>query len=131
MVHSSLTIIILRTKFSHDLTFIRRMYGAVNKIGFRFALWAIYLSFLALASALFRHRASLRQGEFYSLIPYVTSTIGIFPGRFLIRRFYYIFVNRFCNFHTLKYINSLFKRNRSAIKALNIGLFRPYIRYSV
>ena len=126
MVLSRLNISILRTKFSQDLTFIKIMYGAMNEIGFRFALSAIYISFSVLASALFRRRASIRQGEFSSLITSVTSKIGIFPGRFLIRRFYYISVNRFCDFHTLKYINILFKLNRSATKALNIGLFRPY-----
>ena len=64
-------------------------------------------------------------------MPAVTSTVEIFPSRFFIRRFYYTFVNRPVDFHTLKHINSFLKRGRLTIKALYIGLFSPYVRHTV
>ena len=131
MVISRLTISLLSTKFSQDLTFVIRMSGAVNKTGFWFALQSIYISFLVLSGALYRLRVSLRRGGLYSLILAVTSTIGIFHCSFFIRRFYYTFVDRFCDLRTLKHVNSLFKWNGFARKDLNIGLFRPAIRHPV
>ena len=47
-----LTFSIISPKFSQDLTFIRRMYRAVDETGSLFALRSIYISFSALASAL-------------------------------------------------------------------------------
>ena len=131
MVLSRLNFRLLRNKVSQDLTSIIWMSGAVNETYFRFALWAIYILFLALSGALSCSGASIRQGGFSYLIPAVTSTVGIFPGRFFIIRFYYTFVNRFCDFRMLKYINSLFISNGFAIKALNIGLFIPSSRHTV
>ena len=126
-----LPLIILSPKVSQDLTFIRRISGGVDETGSRFYLRVIYISFSVLAGDLSCRRASFRRGGFSSHIPSVTSTVGICLGRFFIRRLYYTFVNIFCNFHTLKHINSLFKRNGFAIKALNIGLFRTSIRHAV
>ena len=48
-----------------------------------------------------------------------------------IRGLYYTFVNILCDSYTLKHIKILLKINELTIKALNIGLFRPSIRYSV
>ena len=69
MVLSRLTFRVISTKVPQDLTLIRRISGAVCETGFWFALWAIYISFSALTSALSRCGASLRQGVFSSLIP--------------------------------------------------------------
>ena len=54
-------------------------------------------------------RASLRWGRFSSLIPAETRKVGICPGRYFIRRFYYTFVNIFYDVHMLKHVNSLLK----------------------
>ena len=103
----------------------------MNETGFGFALQEIYISFSGIYSALSRCGVSFILGAFSSLITAVTSTFGIFPGRVFIRKFYYTFVNRFCDFHTLKNVNSFLKRNIFAIKALNIGFFRSDIRLAV
>ena len=127
VVLSRPTFSVISKKLSQDLTFIRRMPGAVNEKGFRFSRWAIYISFSALSSTLTCRWVSLRRGGFYSIFPAVTSTVGIFPVGFLIRRFCYTFVNRFWNFHTPKHVNRFLKWNRFSIKALYIGLFRPNV----
>ena len=131
MVFISLNFSILITKVPQDLTFIRRMSGAMNETGFQFSLRAIYILFSELARALTSNRVSLSIGGLPSLIPAVTSTVGIFPGRFFTRRFYYTFVTRFYYFHTLKYVNRFLEGDRFVIKAMNIGLFRPAIRHDV
>ena len=131
MVLIRLTFIVLSNKVSQDLRFIRRMSRAVNDTGFWLAIRAIYISFLALDRALSRRGVSIRQDGFSSHIPAVTNTVGILPGRFLIRRFYYTFVNRFWDLHTVKHINRIFKQNGFVTKALNIDLFRPAIKRDV
>ena len=128
VVLSRITIIVLSSKVSQDLTFIIRTSRDVDDTGFRFALQAIYISFSALAITLSRRRVSLIRVIFSSLMHSVIITVGICTGRFFIIRFYYTFVNTFCNLRTIKHSNSLFKRNGFAIKALNIGLFRLAIR---
>ena len=65
-------------------TFIRRMSGVVNEAGFQFAIRAIYTQFSALSSTLSCHGVSLRRCNFSSIIPAVTSKVGIYPGRFFI-----------------------------------------------
>ena len=52
MVLSRITIIVLSSKVSQDLTFIIRTSRDVDDTGFRFALQAIYILFLALDGAL-------------------------------------------------------------------------------
>ena len=131
MVLSRLIFILFRTKVSQYLKFIRIMSGAVNETSFRFALQVIYIFVLALASALSCRGVILRRGVLSSLLDAVTITFVICPGRFLIRNFYYTFLNIFYDFHTLKHINSLFKRNGFAIKSLNIGFFRPAVSHDV
>ena len=64
-------------------------------------------------------------------MPAVTSTVGIYPSRVFIRRFYYTFVNTLSDFHTLKNINSFLKRGRLTIEAFYIGLSRPAVRNTV
>ena len=105
-VLSRIAFSVLSNKVSQDLTFLRRMSRDMNETCFWLSCQVIYISFSALASALSRRGVSLIRGRFSSLITSVTRTVGIFPGRFLIRRFYYTFVNRFCNFHTLKHIKT-------------------------
>ena len=121
MVLSKTTLSVLSTKVSQDFPFIRKISRAVDETVFWFAIWAIYISFLALFCTLSCCGVSLRQRGFSSIIPAMTSTAGILLGRFFIRKFYYTFVNIFWNFHTLKHSNSLFKQNEFAIKTLNIG----------
>ena len=65
------------------------------------------------------------------MMPDVTSMVGLCPGRFLIRRFYYTFVNRLSDLHTLKHVNIFIKSNRLTIKALYIGLYRPAVRHTI
>ena len=131
MVLSRLTICILSTKLPQDITFIRRISGAVDDTSFRFALKVIYILFLALPRAIPCRGSGLRQGVLSSIIPDATRTVVIYPGRFFIRRFYYTLVNRFWNFYMLKHINILFKQNGFSIKALNTYLFRPDIMHDV
>ena len=50
---------VLSSKFSQDLTFIRRMSINVDHTGFRFTLRSIYTSFTALASAPILHKVSV------------------------------------------------------------------------
>ena len=67
--------------------------------------------------------ASLRRGGFSPLLPVLTSTVLIFPGRFLIKRFYYTIVNILINFHTLKHTNRIFKSNRLITKPCTQACF--------
>ena len=77
VVLSRIIFSVLITKVSQDLTSIRRIYGYMNDTGFQFDCKSIYISFLALASALTCHMASLRRGGFSSIIPAATTTVEI------------------------------------------------------
>ena len=131
MFLSRITLSLLSIKVSHKPIFVRIMFRSVYETGSWFSFWEIYISFSALASALFHRGVSLRRGRLSSIIPDFSSTVGVCPGGFFIRRLYSTFVNRFYNFHTLKHINSIFKQNVFVIKALNIGLVKPDIRHDV
>ena len=85
------------------------MSGAMNETGFLLALRAIFIPFSALVSAIYRRGVSLRQVGVSSLTPAMTITVSIYPDKFLIRNFYYTFVNIFYNFHTLKYVDRFIK----------------------
>ena len=85
------------------------MSGAMNETGFLLALRAIFILFSALVSAIYRRGVSLRQVGVSSLTPAMTITVSIYPDKFLIRNFYYTFVNIFYNFHTLKYVDRFIK----------------------
>ena len=125
------TISVLSSKVSQDLTFFLRMSRAVDETGFWFYRRDLYMLFYALAGALTLLRASPWWGNFSSLLPDVTSTVGVWPSRFFIRRFHYTLVNILNNFHTLKHINIPFKSNISTIKVLHIGLFIPAVRHTI
>ena len=53
------------------------------------------------------------------------------PRQIFIRRFYYTFVNRFEDLHTLKHINSFLRCDRLTIKALYTGLSIPAVMHTV
>ena len=101
---------VLSPKVPQDLKLFLRMSRAVDETGFGFSRQDIYIPFSALVSAPTLLTASPRQGGLSSIFPDVTSTVGVCPMKFFIRRFYYALVNRLGNFHTLKHINSFFKR---------------------
>ena len=106
------------------------MSGAMDETGFRLYRRAIYTLFYALVSALTLLRASPQRRGFSSIMPDVTITVGVCQGRFYIRRFYYIFVNRLSGFHMIKRVNRLLKGNRLIIKDLYICLLRPTVRHT-
>ena len=130
MIHVVLcwqTFSVLSTKVSQDLTFIRRMSVAMNETVFWFAHRVIYISFSTIFSPCTHCGVNLWQVGSSSLIAALTSTVGIFPGGYFIRRFYYTFINRFINLLSLKHVNSFLKWNRFTIKAFHIGLLRSSI----
>ena len=69
------------------------MSGAMDETNFLFARQAIYMSFSALASALALLGASPLRGGLSSLLPAVTSTVGLCPSIFIIIRYYQISIN--------------------------------------
>ena len=131
VVLSRTTLSVLSSEVPQDLTFFYSISRAMDETGLWFSRRAIHIPFSVLVSALSLLEKIPWRGVFFSLFPAVTSTVGIFSIRFLIKRFYYTFVNRLGNFHTLKHINSFLKRGRLTIKALYIGLFSPYVRHTV
>ena len=131
VVLSRPTLSVLSSEVPQDLIFFWSISGAVDETGSGFSRRDVYIPFSDIASALTLLWASSWRGGFSSLLPVVTSTVGICPSRFLIRSLYYTFVNRLGNFRTLKHINIFFKRDRLTIKPLYIGLFRPADRHTV
>ena len=94
---------ILRTEVSQDLTSIWWMSRAMNdKSWFGYILWMIYIPFSVLYSTLTNIGVSSWWGESSYYFPGVTRTVGIFPSRFFIRRFYNTFINIFWYFHAFK-----------------------------
>ena len=57
--------------------------------------------------------------------------VGIRTSSFLIRRFYYTFVNRFRNLHAFKHINIPCKSHRLAVKSLHTRLLDPTIGHTI
>ena len=124
--------IIIRTKVSQDLTFIWWIPGAMDvKSVFGYIFRMIYIPFYDLARALTYPRVSIWRGESSSHYPDVTSTVGIFPSRFFLRRLYYIFINIFCYLYALKHVNVCLKSNVLIIKSLHTCLINPAIGYTV
>ena len=86
-VLSRYTFRIIITKVSQDLAFIVWMPGDMyESCGFGFILRIIYISFPMIASTLTHIRVSIWQGWFSSHYHYVTSTVGIFPSMFFIKK---------------------------------------------
>ena len=130
-VLSRLTFKLLIAKFLQYLVFIIRMPGDVDKTGFWFNWWAIYTSFSTLFRSLTHRRVSLWWGGFSYLLSAVTIKVGVCPSRFLLGRFYYTFINRFSNLHSLKHVNWFFKRNIFTVKTLHIRLLTPAIKHTI
>ena len=107
------------------------MSRAVDETGFLFPRRAILMTFSTLASAPTLLGASPCRGGFSSLLPDVTSMVGVCLSRTFIIRFYYTLINIISYFHTLTNINSFLKCDRLKIKALYIGLSRPDVRHTV
>ena len=101
--------IILSTKVSQDLILIWWMSRAMDKKRYFWSIIRmIYIPFYALARALTHIRVCNWQGNLYYHLRNVTSTVGIFPSRFFIIRFYNTFINIFLYFHKLKHVYSFF-----------------------
>ena len=123
---------ILRTKVSQDLLLIRWIPAATYETnGLGSIIWMIYIPFFARASALTHLGVRMLWDGFSSHFPAVTSTVGIFPSKFLIRRFYNTLINRFFYFHALVFFKNCFKRNGFTIKHLNIRLLAPSVGHTV
>ena len=105
--------------------------GQWIKTGFRFAQRGIYISFYVLARNITHYRVSMWRDSFSSIWPIVTSMVGIFPSSFLRGGFYYTFINRFSNIHSLKHVNFFFKWNRLTVKSLHTFLLTPVIRRTI
>ena len=131
VVLSRSTISVLSSKVPQDLTFFQRISGAFDETGFGFSRRDIYIPFSALSSSLALLGDIPWQGGFSYLFPAVTITVGVFPSMFFIIGFYYTFVNRLGNLHSLKHVNSFFLRDIITIKASYIGLFVPDIRHNI
>ena len=101
---------------------------SVDDIGFQFALLASYILFTVLASAPIRCGVSIWRGG--SLFPTKSINVEFCLSSFL-RRCNHTFINTFCNFHTLKHVYRFLKRNRLAIKALNIRILGQAVKYTV
>ena len=123
VVLSRPTCIILKTKFSQDISLIWWMTGSIyDKCGFLYISWVVYISFPDFARALNHLIVSILRGILSSQFPAVTGTVGIYWSRFSIKGLYYTFLNIFCNFHAFKHVNCWFKSNRFTLKYLNVSL---------
>ena len=130
-VLSGSTFNILWTKISQDLAFIWWMPGAMNDTDFWLYLWLVYIYISVLARALTLLGVGMWWGGFSCFLHDETSTGGIRPSRFFIRRFYYTFIDRLRNFHVFKYINWFLKSNRLTVKCLHIRLLAPDILHTI
>ena len=119
---------ILRTKVPQHLAFICWMPGSMNETSLsEYISFIVYITFSSLANTLTNIGVSIWQCGFSSHFPAVARTVGICPSRFLIRRFYYTFINICWYFHELKHVNSWSKNIISTIKSLHIRLLDPSV----
>ena len=108
-VFSRPSFIVLIKKVTQDLKFIWLMSRAMDRATyFRSILRMVYTPFSALVSALTHFGVSSWWGVYYSNFPADTTTVGISPNRFFIRRFYDTFINILWYFHTFKHVYRFF-----------------------
>ena len=104
-VLSGTDIRILRTEVSQYLTFTWWMSSAMDETSeFGYVLRIVYIPFPALYNALANIWVSSSRGILSSIFPDDTSTVGIFPSMFFIRRLYNNFINRLWYFHVFKHV---------------------------
>ena len=102
--------IMLKTKVPQDFAFIWLITEAVYETSlFRYIIWMIYIPFSVLSSSLICLGVCIWRGRFSSHFPAVTGTVGICPSIFLIRRFYYTFINILWYLHASKHVNKFLK----------------------
>ena len=96
---------VLRTEVSQYLTFVWLTSKAMDETSeFGYILRIIYIPLPALYNALANIWVSSSRGILSSIFPDDTSTVGIFPSMFFIRRLYNNFINRLWYFHVFKHV---------------------------